>query len=154
MLAVESLPNLGMAVTMDIGEENNIHPKNKHDVGGRLARWALAKTYGKEDLVYSGPIYRSMRIEKDFIRLSFDYVGSGLIARNGPLTDFEIAGEDRKFVPAKATIDGETIVVSATEVSTPVAVRYAFKNWVQPNLYNAEGLPASSFRTDDWPVIR
>jgi len=154
MLAMDSLPNLGMAVTMDIGEEKNIHPKNKHDVGDRLARWALAKTYGKKDLAYSGPIYRSMRVEKDSIRLSFDYAGSGLTARNGPLTDFEIAGKDRKFVPAKATIDGKTIVVSAAEVSKPVAVRYAFKNWTQPNLYNAEGLPASSFRTDDWPVTR
>ena len=151
MLTLKALPNVGMAVTMDIGEENDIHPKNKVDVGKRLARWALAKNYGK-DLVYSGPIYRQMKVQDSTVRLSFDYVGSGLAARGGALTGFEIAGSDQKFVPATAVIDGEGVVVSSDQVSAPAAVRYAFKNWAQPNLFNAEGLPASSFRTDDWPM--
>lgn len=152
MLTLKALPNVGMAVTMDIGEENDIHPKNKIDVGNRLALWALAKNYGHKNTVYSGPVYKSMKVQRDTIRLSFDYVGSGLIARGGPLIAFEIAGMDKKFVPAKAEIDGKTIVVSSSQVPNPVAVRYAFSNWVQPNLFNAEGLPASSFRTDDWPL--
>jgi len=151
MLTLKALPNVGMAVTMDIGEENDIHPKNKIDVGKRLARWALAKDYGK-DMAYSGPIYRKMKVQDGTVRLSFDYVGSGLVARGGALTGFEIAGSDQKFVPATAAIDGDEVVVSSDQVSAPAAVRYAFKNWAQPNLFNAEGLPASSFRTDDWPM--
>jgi sialate O-acetylesterase len=152
MFTLKALPNVGMAVTMDIGEEQDIHPKNKADVGDRLARWALAKNYGHKDLAYSGPIYKGMTVEDSAIRLSFDYAGSGLVARGGPLTSFEIAGSDQKFVPAKAEIDGASVVVSSAEVPNPAAVRYAFKNWAQPNLFNTEGLPASSFRTDDWPI--
>lgn len=152
MFTLKALPNVGMAVIMDIGEENDIHPQNKADVGGRLARWALAKDYGRKEVTYCGPIYSAMKVEGNAIRLSFDYVGSGLVARGGPLTGFEIAGSDQKFVPAKAEIDGASVVVSSAEVTTPAAVRYAFKNWAQPNLFNAEGLPASSFRTDDWPI--
>ena len=145
-----SVPNTGMAVTMDIGEENDIHPKNKHDVGDRLARWALNKTYGRTDLVFSGPLYKKMKIENNSIRLFFDYAQGGLVAKGNELTDFTIAGEDRKFVPAKAVIDGETVVVSSPQVEKPVAVRFAWSNWAQPNLFNAANLPASSFRTDNW----
>jgi len=146
-----SLPHTGMAVTTDIGNLKNIHPTNKQDVGKRLALWALAKNYGKEDLVYSGPLYKSMKVEGNTVRLSFDHIGGGLAARGkAALTEFMVAGEDKKFVAAKAAIDGETIVVSAAGVQKPVAVRYAFSQTSQPKLINKEGLPASPFRTDDW----
>ena len=152
MMTLDTVSNVGMAVTMDIGEEKDIHPHNKLDVGERLARWALAKTYGQKDLVYSGPIYKSMAVENGKIRVSFDYVDGGLTAKDGGLTDFEIAGADQKFVPAEAAIDGETILVSSDEVKDPVAVRYAWSNWVEGSLFNKAGLPASSFRTDNWPL--
>ncbi len=145
-----STPNVGMAVTMDIGNIRDIHPKNKKDVGQRLALWALAKDYGQKNLVYSGPVYKSMEIEGDKIRLSFDYTGSGLIAKDGPLSHFTIAGADKNFVPATATIENDTIVVSSGKVPTPKAVRFAFTDNAEPNLSNKEGLPASSFRTDNW----
>jgi len=147
-----SLKNTGMAVTMDIGNPQDIHPKNKLDVGKRLALWALAKDYGKKRTVYSGPLYKSMRKQGDKIRLSFNHTGSGLTTKDGKeLTHFTIAAEDKNFVDAKATIDGKTIVVSSEAVKKPVAVRYAWSNTAQPNLSNKEGLPASSFRTDNWP---
>ncbi len=150
---LEAVPNVGMAVTMDIGEKDDIHPHNKHDVGRRLSLWALAKTYNRSDIVYSGPLYRAMKVRGDTAHITFDYVGSGLVAKDGPLRDFEIAGIDRTFVPAEAVIDDDnTVLVSSPQVPNPVAVRYAFKNWVEPNLFNAEGLPASSFRTDNWPA--
>jgi sialate O-acetylesterase len=148
-----SLPNTGMAVIIDIGDANDIHPKNKQDVGKRLALWALAKTYGKK-LVYSGPIYKSMKIQGRDIILNFDQIGTGLVAQGGQsLKGFAIAGADRKFVWADARIDGQTVVVSSDKVPEPVAVRYAWANNPVCNLYNKEGLPASPFRTDDWPGI-
>lgn len=147
-----SLPNTGMAVTMDIGNKTNIHPKDKHDVGDRLARWALNKNYGRKDVVFSGLLYKEMKMEGNSIRLFFNYTDGGLVAKGGDLTDFTIAGEDKKFVPAKAVIDGNTIVVSSEQVEKPISVRFAWSNWVQPNLFNAANLPASSFRTDDWPL--
>jgi sialate O-acetylesterase len=148
-----ALPNSGMAVIIDIGDANDIHPKNKQDVGKRLALWALAKSYGKE-LVYSGPIYKSMKIEGEKIILRFDHVGGGLVAGpDEPLKGFAIAGADRKFVWAEAKIDGDSVVVSSDEVSAPAAVRYAWADNPVCNLYNEEGLPASPFRTDDWPGI-
>ncbi|MBT7958502.1 MAG: hypothetical protein HN759_04130 [Akkermansiaceae bacterium] len=143
-----SVPSTGMAVTMDIGEVEDIHPKNKLDVGKRLSLWALAKDYGQKDLVYSGPIYKSMKVEGGKIRLSFDHTGSGLVAKDGMLTNFTIAGADKKSVPAKALIDKDSIVVSSDKVKEPIAVRYAFDNAGIPSLFNKEGLPASSFRTD------
>ena len=143
--------NTGMAVTWDIGNIDDIHPRNKQDVGKRLALWALAKDYGHKDIVYSGPLYKSMKVEGNKIRLLFDHVGGGLIAKDGPLTHFTIAGDDKKFTPAQAVIDGDTIVVSSEEVKKPAAVRFAWSNTAEPNLFNKEGLPASSFRTDDWP---
>ena len=120
-------------------------------MGKRLALWALAKNYGKTDLVYSGPLYREMEINGDRIRLHFDHVGGGLVARNGNLTNFTIAGSDQKFIGAKANIDGDTIIVWSDVVKAPVAVRFGWTNIAQPNLFNKEGLPASTFRTDDWP---
>lgn len=147
------VPNTGMAVTMDIGDAGNIHPKQKQPVGERLAKIALAKTYGKTDLVYSGPTYKTFLIEKNQIRLGFKHVGSGLASRDGkPLTHFSIAGKDRVFLPAEATIDGDSIVVKSSQVAKPVAVRFAWGNADQPNLMNQEGLPCSSFRTDDWEI--
>jgi len=151
-LTLSRVKNTGMAVTMDIGNPDDIHPTNKRDVGKRLALWALAKDYGK-DLVYSGPLYREQTIEENRIRVHFDYIGSGLEAKGGPLTHFEIAGEDQVYHLANAVIDGETVVVSAAEVGSPVAVRYGWSNIAEPNLCNAEGLPASSFCTDSWKRI-
>lgn len=146
-----SFPNTGMAVITDVGDTEDIHPTNKEAVGKRLALWAMAKTYGQKDLVFSGPLYKSMKVENDKIRVSFDYVGGGLAAREGkPLTWFQVAGEDKQFVDATATIDGDTVVVSCDKVKSPVAVRFGWNELAEPNLMNKEGLPASPFRTDRW----
>lgn len=142
-------PNTGMAVIIDIGDAVDIHPRNKQDVGTRLALWALAKDYS-QDVSYSGPLYRAMKIENSSIRLFFDLGASALVAKDGPLRAFQIAGIDREFVWADAVIDGETVVVSSPLVSEPVAVRYGWANNPPCNLYNNAGLPASPFRTDDW----
>jgi sialate O-acetylesterase len=150
MKSLKTVKNGGMAVTMDIGTEDNIHPKNKQDVGKRLALWALAKAYGQKEVAFSGPIYKSMKVEGRNIRLYFDYTQGGLLAREGHLIDFTIAGVDKKFVPAQAGIEGDTVIVSSEQVKKPVAVRFAWARWAKPNLYNKAGLPASSFRTDDW----
>ena len=145
-----SVPNTGMVVTLDIGNADNIHPADKQDVGKRLSLWALAKDYGKDDIVYSGPIYTDMIKQGSRITLYFDHVGSGLIARNGELTGFQVAGKDSIFVDAEAYIDGNTVRVYSKQAYDPIAVRYAFKNVAEASLFNKEGLPASSFRTDDW----
>jgi len=145
-----AVANTGMAVTMDIGDPKDIHPTNKKDVSHRLALCALAKTYGK-DAKYLLPVYKSMEVQGDKIVLSFDNTYGGLHALNGPLANFTIAGEDKKFVPAEATIDGDSIIVSSGEVKNPVAVRFAWGSGDESNLYNLANLSASSFRTDDWP---
>lgn len=152
MLAtLKSVPNTGMAVTVDIGEAGNIHPANKQDVGGRLARWALATTYGQDDLVAGGPIYKSHSVENGRIAITFDHTGGQLSAKGGgDLRGFAIAGEDRKFVFAQAKIDGNRVTVSSPQVKKPVAVRYAWASNPACNLVNKAGLPASPFRTDDW----
>ncbi|MEW6356015.1 MAG: sialate O-acetylesterase [Planctomycetota bacterium] len=150
-----SVPNTGMAITIDIGEADDIHPKNKEDVGKRLALCALGTVYGKE-IVYSGPMYDSMKVEGNKIIVKFNHVGSGLTAKGGePLKQFAIAGEDRKFVWADAKIEGkDTVVVSSDQVAKPVAARYAWADNPEGcNLFNQEGLPASPFRTDDWPGL-
>lgn len=147
------IKNVGMVVTLDIGNPDDVHPKDKLDVGKRLSLWALANTYGKENIVHSGPIYKSMKIEDDKIRINFDYIGSGLLCKGDELTCFTIAGNDEVFHPADAVIDGNTVLVSSDEVKNPVAVRFAFKNADEPNLFNKEGLPASTFRTDNWEII-
>jgi len=148
-----SLPNTGMAVIIDIGEAHDIHPKNKQDVGKRLALWALAKTHGK-DVTYSGPLLKSTEIRADRVILHFDHVDGGLVADGGgPLKGFAIAAADRKFIWADAKIAGEAVVVSSEQISKPVAVRYAWADNPVCNLYNEDGLPASPFRTDDWPGI-
>jgi sialate O-acetylesterase len=146
-----SIPNTGMAVVTDIADLTNIHPINKVDVGRRLALWARAKVYGEKDLVYSGPLYRSMTVEGDKVRIAFDHVGGGLIANDTqPLVWFEIAGEDRTFYKAEAEIAGDTVVVRSPRVPAPKAVRFGWHELAVPNLANKEGLPASPFRTDNW----
>jgi sialate O-acetylesterase len=158
-----ALPNTGMAVAIDVGDPGPIiHPADKLDVGHRLALVAKHVAYG-QDLVYSGPMYDSMKVEGSTIRLSFTQIGGGLIIGSAPwvaadnkpvptdkLYGFAIAGEDKKWFPADATIDGNTVVVSSPQVPQPVAVRYAWANAPKCNLYNKEGLPAAPFRTDDW----
>lgn len=148
-LATLSVPNTGMAVTTDIGNVKDIHPTNKQEVGRRLSLWALAGTYGQKDIVYSGPLYKSMAIEDGRIRVRFDHVGGGLASRDGkPLSRFQIAGDDGKFVDAKAEIDGDSVIVSSESVARPKAVRFGWAEDAEPNLMNREGLPASPFRTD------
>ncbi|MHC4179335.1 MAG: sialate O-acetylesterase, partial [Planctomycetota bacterium] len=150
MLKTLSVPNTGMAVTIDVGEAGDIHPKNKQDVGRRLALWALGTTYGR-DIVYCGPLYKSMRKRDSRIVIQFDHVGGGLVAKDSDeLKGFAIAGEDKKFVWARARIRKDRVVVSSRDVESPVAVRYAWAANPSCNLYNQAGLPASPFRTDDW----
>lgn len=145
-----TLANTGMAVTIDVGEASDIHPKNKQAVGKRLANWALAKVY-HEDVEASGPLYKAAKCDGANVIVSFDFVGGGLAAREGQkLKGFAIAGEDKKFVWADAQIVGPTVVVSSPEVKSPVAVRYAWANNPDCNLLNKAGLPASPFRTDTW----
>jgi sialate O-acetylesterase len=147
---VLSIPNTGMAVTIDIGDPVNIHPKDKQDVADRLMRIALAKTYGRK-IEYSGPVYESMKVEGSSIRISFTHVNGGLVSKGGDLRTFTIADKDGKFVPATARIDHDTLVVSSPDVPEPAAVRYAWDNYPEGcNLYNSDGLPAPPFRTDKW----
>jgi sialate O-acetylesterase len=149
--AVLSLPHTGMAVTIDIGDPKDVHPHNKAPLGERLTRMALANVYGRK-LEYSGPVYRSMEVSGNAIRVKFSHPGGGLVAKDGPLKWFTIAGADGKFVPAEATIEGDTVVVTAAGIATPAAVRYAWDNYPEGcNLYNAAGLTAAPFRTDRWP---
>jgi len=150
-----SVPNTGVAVAIDTGDDVLLHPKDKKPIGLRLAYLALKRTYGK-DFVDYGPFYASHRVEGDRIVLTFDSVGSGLMTgKDGPLDTFAIAGKDRTFVWADAAIKGNSVVVSARAVPAPVAVRYAWA--MNPShrnlLYNKEGIPASPFRTDDWPLF-
>jgi sialate O-acetylesterase len=142
------LPNTGMVVTSDIGSLETIHPANKQDVGKRLALWALNKTYGKKDVVYSGPLYKSIITKGNRIRVNFDNVGSGLFCPDTTLTFFEIAGEDGKYYPAEAKIDGEQVVVRSSKVKQPVHVRFGWTDTAIPNLFNKEGLPAASFSSE------
>jgi len=150
-----ALPNTGMAVTIDIGEWNDIHPFNKKDVGKRLALAAEKVAYGENDIVYSGPSYESMKKEGDKVTLTFSSIGSGLMVKGSDtLEGFAIAGPDHHFVWANAKIDGNKVVVWSKNVSNPVAVRYGWAdNPEDANLFNKQGLPASPFRTDNWDHI-
>jgi sialate O-acetylesterase len=156
------IPGTGMASAVDIGEDNDIHPKNKFDVGERLARWALKNEYGREVEV-SGPLFSELAISDNQVRVKFSHTGSGLMvaskdgrepakeAVDGKLVGFAIAGEDRVWRWAEARIEGNEVICSHPEVPKPVAIRYAFRmNPNGANLYNREGLPASPFRTDNW----
>lgn len=147
-----SSPKTGIAVTIDLGDAADIHPKNKQDVGQRLALHALSTAYGR-NVVSSGPLYRSMTVEGDKIRLQFHHVGGGLLAKGETLTGFVICGADRKFVWATAAIHGDSVLVSAENVKEPIAVRYAWADNPACNLFNKAGLPASPFRTDDFPGL-
>jgi sialate O-acetylesterase len=138
--------NTGMAVTMDIGNPTNIHPADKQDVGKRLSYWALSNTYGEKGIVYSGPLYKSMKVEDSKITISFKY-SDGLVANGGTLNSFEIAGGDGIFVPATAMIQGDKVIVSAASVLHPKAVRYGWSDKAEPHLFNKAGLPASTFIT-------
>jgi len=152
LFSAKTLPNTGLAVTIDVGEAANLHPPRKEEIGDRLALWALANTYG-EKREYSGPLYESMRVEGNSIRLAFRHVGSGLELRGDSPMAFLVAGDDKKFHRAVARVDGGTILVSSPEVTSPVAVRYAWADSPASTLFNKNGLPASPFRTDDWPGV-
>ena len=145
-----TVPNVGMAVTLDIGEKYSIHPAEKQKVGERLAFWALAKTYGFVNIEYSGPVYKSMKIVENKVLLNFDYAELGLSNFGKEMTDFVIAGKDKVFYEAKAEIIKGKLYVWSEKVKEPVAVRYGWSAWVDASLFNTAGLPASSFRTDDW----
>lgn len=146
------LPKTGMAVITDVGEERDIHPKRKQPVGERLALAARAIAYG-EKIDYSGPVYSGMKVDGNRIVLSFKHIGGGLVVKGEKLTGFTIAGADQKFVPAEAEIKGDKIIVSSSSVAQPMAVRFGWENYPVLNLWNKAGLPATPFRTDDFPMI-
>ena len=151
--ALKNISHAAMAVTTDVGSELKIHPPDKTTVALRLGYIALAKTYGKKRIAYESPVYRSIKITGDKAILSFDHAENGLTSNGKELANFEITGVDKIFYPATATIKpGGKVEVRSDKVQSPVAVRYAFKNWVVGDLYNTEGLPASSFRTDNWDI--
>lgn len=148
--ATLNVSNTGMAVLTDITTLKDIHPPNKQEVGRRLSLWALANNYGMKDLVYSGPLYKSMQADGNTVKVCFDHA-AGLKASDGKdLSWWTIAGADKKFVKATAKIEGEMVVVSAEGVANPVAVRFGYHQLAEPNLVNGAGLPASPFRSDDW----
>lgn len=148
--SLTKIPNSAMAVVLDIGEENIIHPANKEAGGKRLALLALANTYGLKGFGFASPLYKSMSVKGSVATVSFDNAANGLTSFSKELQTFEIAGADKVFHPAKATLNGSSVSVSSPMVKEPVAVRYAFKDFVTGDLFSNEGLPASSFRTDDW----
>jgi len=152
MLITKTLPKTGIAVITDVGEKDDIHPKKKEPVGARLALAARGIAYG-EKIEFSGPVYKSMKVKGNEAIFSFGHDRSGLEARDGELKGFAICGADKRFIWAKAEIHGDKVVVSSTEVSQPVAVRYGWADFPVVNLWNKAGLPASPFRTDDFPMI-
>lgn len=144
--AAQRIPNVGIASTMDLGDLDNIHFKDKQDVGKRMALWALAKVYGQKDLVYSGPMYASAEVHGASVRVHFSHTGSGLASRDGePLDWFQLAGSDGHFVDAYAAIEGNGVSVQAPSVEHPVAIRFGWSNVAKPNLMNKQGLPALPF---------
>lgn len=151
-VATLKTPGTGMAVTTDLVDNvGDIHPRNKIDVGNRLAFWALAKSYNRHDVIYSGPLYQSMKVEGNRVRLQFAHVGQGLKSRDeNPLNEFQIAGSDGEFVDAKGEIDGKSVVVFSEKVNEPVHVRFGWHKLANPNLVNSAGLPASPFQTNNW----
>ena len=152
LLSTKVLPNVGMAVITDAGDKDDIHPVKKEPAGARLALAARAIAY-HEKVTFSGQLYRALEIEGDKAIVSFDHVGRGLLAKDGELQGFAIAGPDRKFVWAKAVIKGDKVIVSSSEVPNPVAVRYGWADFPVVNLFNKDGLPASPFRTDSFPLL-
>ena len=152
LIATRVLPKVGLAVITDVGEQNDIHPRKKQPVGARLALAARHLAYG-EKIVWSGPEYDSLEIKDGEAILRFRHRGGGLVERGGDLRGFSIAGADRRFVWAKARIDGDRVIVCSPEVPQPVAVRYGWADYPVVNLWNVDGLPATPFRTDDFPMI-
>jgi len=151
-MATQSLPNVGIATAIDIGDAADIHPRNKQEVGRRLGLQALTIAYVRKDVIASGPVYQKFVTEADSIRIDFVPSDSALVAKDGgQLVGFQIAGEDRKWVWADATVEGKSVVVKSASIKKPVAVRYAWANNPPVSLYNEAGLPALPFRTDDWP---
>ena len=152
VMCLDSIPNSGMICLIDAGYPNTIHPMDKKTVGNRFAYLAVGKVYGNDGLLVSGPLFKSTENSGNEMTVHFDNVGKGLTTMRQPLDGFEVAGEDKVFHPAKARFgkDMQTIIVSSPEVAAPVAVRYAFKDYVKGCLYNQSGLPASSFRSDNW----
>ena len=148
--ALALIPRSGMVVSMDAGEEKTIHPANKTVISQRLAGWALADAYGWEGVPYMSPAYRSMKVAGDTVTVSFDNSVNGLTSWGKPMEDFEVAGEDRRFFPARARIVAKGVQLVSDSVRVPVAVRYGYKNWVVGDVYNTEGLPLAPFRTDSW----
>jgi sialate O-acetylesterase len=148
--ASTAVANTGMACLMDTGERNCIHPADKEAAGERLALLALANAYGLKGFEYSGPVLKDMTVEGSLVKLTFDHAQNGLTAYGKELINFKIAGENKVFTPAKAVITNTGITLFSPNVAKPVAVRYAFDDFVVGELFNTEGLPASSFRTDNW----
>jgi sialate O-acetylesterase len=151
LLATKTLPKVGIAVITDVGEKEDIHPRRKEPVGARLALAARGIAY-REKIEYSGPVYRSLKVTGSKAILSFDHTDSGLEARDGDLKGFAVCGPDKKFVWAQALIDGDKVIVSSPDIQNPVAVRYGWANYPVVNFWNKAGLPASPFRTDDFPM--
>ena len=148
-----TLPQTGLAVSIDQGEADDVHPKDKKEIGNRLASWALGTTYGKK-LVYSGPLFESVRFNGGKATVKFKHTGGGLVVRNGDrLEGFSLAGSDRQFHWAKARITGDTVEVYSNKIAEPIALRYAWADNPKCNLYNEEGFPAAPFRTDQWPGL-
>ncbi len=148
--ASAAIPNSGMAVLMDVGEVNNIHPMDKEKGGNRLAFQALAKTYGIEGFEFESPTYKSMEIKEGSVTVSFDNVENGITAYDKEVTGFELAGEDKIFYPAKTVVRRKSVVLTSDKVAKPVAIRYLFKDFAKAELFSGGGLPISSFRTDEW----
>ncbi len=154
MLNTLQVPNTGMAIAIDVGEARDIHPRNKQEVGRRLSLWALGKVYGQALPSVSGPLPADWRVAAGSIGVKFKHADGGLKAiGNAGLVGFEIAAEDQQWKPAQVRIEGDSIVASSPEVSQPKALRYAWKDWPEISLANGAGLPASPFRTDDWPAL-
>ena len=150
--AYQKISNTGMACLLDVGEKHNIHPGDKEAAGERLAYWALAKTYGHNGIAYSGPVLKEMNVEGNQVMLTFDHAENGLTTFGKKLEHFKMAGENQRFYDATAIVTRKGITLISDRVEKPVAVRYAFDDFVIGELFNTEGLPASSFRTDDWEI--
>ncbi|MBI3881697.1 MAG: sialate O-acetylesterase [Verrucomicrobia bacterium] len=150
MLKTLALPKTGMGINIDIGEAKNIHPANKQEVGRRLSLWALGTVYGKKVPATSGPLPAGHLVHGGEIILSFSHTDGGLVAKDGALKGFVVAGDDKQWKPATARIEGDKVIVPAPDVKAPLAARYAWENFPTCNLYNGASLPATPFRTDDW----
>lgn len=152
LITYRTVSNTGIVITTDNGDSLDIHPRNKELVGTRLSFWALKNQYNQTGLIPSGPLYKSMKVEGNKIRIKFDF-DDALSAKNNTLNEFTIAGADEKFVPAHAQIDGNTVIVWSDAIKEPKAVRFGWRNIPKAEIYNAAGIPASPFRTDNWKLF-